>query len=214
MPMTIVTPKAPGEQDNVRVSLDIDFAFFVLAFVTQKRMAAENEAAALDPADTDLATDPDSVDNSPVFMFEKKIYGLQPRMLFKNGRPLTIELRGEGFEPDDVITIALMNSTTGDRVDLHPFFISAESVSVTVPPGTGVGYYDVHVSVNEVDMVLVKGFYLLIQSREGNIGLSMEPDTSAGEQPAASGNQNPIVDDIDILDSNLYRNALLNMTTP
>lgn len=108
----------------------------------------------------------DSDDDSSVFMSGKAIHGFEPRLLFKNGKTLKTELKGEGFKADDNINIVLKGNTTSIEWDLRASFNDGNSVSVTIPAGIGVDVYDVYVTINGKMAVLQKGLSIFKQDSE------------------------------------------------
>jgi hypothetical protein len=145
------------DMETVDVFFAGDFTDLLLAYPSQRLAPDDSDEDAIRVSPRDF------IDDFPVFMGGKLIYGIEPQLLFKNGRTLDAVLRGEGLAPYDTITVALRGTSSGAIWDAQAAFTSPEALSVAIPADIGADVYDVYVAVNGRASILSQGLAVRAQ---------------------------------------------------
>ncbi len=101
-----------------------------------------------------------------VYVLDKSITGLDPKLIFKSDYDYEISLLGSGFEADDAIGIELKGNLNYGKDKINCEFVDAGKIKVVIPAGIACGTYDVHVTVNGKKAILDNGLTVATQGSE------------------------------------------------
>ena len=105
-------------------------------------------------------------ENESIYLENKSITGLDPKLIFKSNSDYQINLLGSGFEADDAIGIELKGNLNYGKDKIHCEFIDAGKIKVVIPAGIACGTYDVHVTIDGKKAILDNGLTVATQGSE------------------------------------------------
>jgi uncharacterized protein YegL len=107
---------------------------------------------------------PDLIEVEPFVTFgERVFYGFDEKLIYTGGGSRIINLKGEGFEPNDVFTVTLAGNI---NYTLTYNYIDSGTLAVNIPAGIASGLYDVHITIGGQTAVLREGFAAVVQGSE------------------------------------------------
>lgn len=118
-------------------------------------------------SDSDLTgEDIDDSEDSPIYLQNKSISGLDTKLLYKGNSSYNINLIGTGFEESDQFSVSLKGNLDYESDKISCKFVDDTTVSLTIPAGVACGIYDVHVTINGKKAILDKGLTVVTQGSE------------------------------------------------
>ncbi len=118
-------------------------------------------------SDSDLTdTDFDDSQNSPIYMDNKSVSGLNPKLLYKGSSSYNVNLQGSGFTADDNISVALKGNLDYESDKISCQYVDDTTIALTIPAGVACGTYDVHVTINGKKAILDNGLTIVTQGSE------------------------------------------------
>ena len=114
-----------------------------------------------DPEYSDGSSDayvPYVVENSDI-----KFYGLSTKFLYRSSKDQTVNLKGEGFDAGEEITVKITGSVS---YLLDAKYVDANTYSVTVPASVATGEYNMEISVRGQSFTLKKELTVAVPGTE------------------------------------------------
>lgn len=92
--------------------------------------------------------DVDSLEeNEDMIEFQNlSVSGLDTRRIFKNNKPVTVNLKGTGFKKDFTYSVSLKGKLDYDSITCE--YVDGNNIKLTLPGGMACGTYDLYVTVN------------------------------------------------------------------
>lgn len=137
------------------------------------KISIENDSLSYDivpyslEGDSDLTgTDEDGSMDSPIYLQNKSISGLDTKLLYKGSNSYNVNLIGSGFEESDRISVALKGNLDYDSDKISCTYTDDKTIALTIPAGVACGTYDVHVTLNGKKAILDNGLTIVTQGSE------------------------------------------------
>lgn len=131
-------------------------------FVTDDPLSRDEERYSLDGDDEDVTVDGEVI----VSFGEKGIYGLDTSLVYKSSKPVTVKVRGFGFEEKDALSAKLDGKLNYGSENVKCEYVDANTLKLTIPGGIACGKYTVHVTVGGQTAVIADGITVVAQGTE------------------------------------------------
>lgn len=105
-------------------------------------------------------------EDTPIYTGNVKIGGFYPSLLYKNGKALSTELRGTGFEDGKTYEIVLSGRTSKMSYKCTGEYKDGNTLAIVLPNNIGVDCYDVQFSVDGKSAYIEKGLSVMINGSQ------------------------------------------------
>ncbi len=100
-------------------------------------------------------------EDTPIYTGNVSIGGFYPALLYKNGKTLTTELRGTGFEDGKTYEIVLSGRTSKMSYKCTAKYKDGNTLEITLPNNIGIDCYDIQFSVEGKNAYIEKGLSIM-----------------------------------------------------
>lgn len=116
---------------------------------------------------------------------EISIYGFSTKFLYKSSEDQTIELRGEGFDKGDDITIIIEDSV---KYTLKSKWVDSGKIEVNIPAEVAAGIYDATISIRGDSVTLESELTVAVYGTEKNFKFGSYSFTALNSYVSEDGN--------------------------
>lgn len=102
----------------------------------------------------------------PIYLQDKSVIGLDPKLVFKSDIDYTVNLLGSGFKAEDKISVEIKGNLNYGSDKIKCEFIDENKIKVVIPAGIACGTYNVHVTINGKKAILDNGLVVATQGSE------------------------------------------------
>lgn len=105
-------------------------------------------------------------EDTPIYTGNVTLGGFYPALLYKNGKALTTELRGTGFEDGKTYEIVLSGRTSKMSYKCTAKYKDGNTLEITLPNSIGIDSYDIQFNADGKSAYIEKGLSVMVNGSQ------------------------------------------------